>query len=164
MRVFLQNLRCAYIQSWEALQSWEVFRFHKDETESKFKGFLQMLKSTHLQSWEVLQSWKVFRKSQSGVKKLGAFRIKVQRFSSDAKKSSHAKLRDVQKTWKPYPQNGKNSQQKFRDFLQMPNCAHKLSWEVLEVHLWEKLGGFPKFRGTHNEFRESLKFFRRHSS
>ena len=61
----------------------------------------------------------VFRKSQSGVKKLGAFRIKVQRFSSDAKKSSHAKLRDVQKTWKPCPQNGKNSQQKFRDLLQI---------------------------------------------
>ena len=26
------------------------------------------------------------------------------------------------------------------------------------------VGGFPKFRGTHNELRESLKFSRRHSS
>ena len=52
--------------------------------------------------------------------------LKVQMFSSDAKKSSHAKLRDVQI---PCPQkiNGKISQQKFRDFLQMLNWAHKLS-------------------------------------
>ena len=46
-----------------------------------------MLKCAHTKSWEALPSWMVFRKSQSSVQKLGTFATKVQRLSSDAKKT-----------------------------------------------------------------------------